>query len=95
MKIKSLFNTEFDEIVYLLQGGGALGAYQLGAYEALTEIGYLPDWIVGISIGAINASIIVGSPPEKRLEMVTTHTPLSKTTLAPPFSPIGGALRSI
>lgn len=68
MKIIPLYNTEFDEIVYLFQGGGALGAYQVGVYQALTENGYAPDWMVGISIGAINASIIAGNPQEKRLE---------------------------
>lgn len=68
MKILPLSNIEFDEIVYLFQGGGALGAYQVGVYQALTENGYSPDWMVGISIGAINASIIAGNPPEKRLE---------------------------
>ncbi|KDM67546.1 patatin-like phospholipase family protein [Acidiphilium sp. JA12-A1] len=54
--------------VLLLQGGGALGAYQAGAYEALAEHAYDPDWIIGVSIGAINASLIVGNPPERRLE---------------------------
>lgn len=60
--------TELDEIVYLFQGGGALGAFQIGVYQALEEKGYAPNWMVGISIGAINASIIAGNPKEKRLE---------------------------
>lgn len=60
--------TELDEIVFLFQGGGALGAFQIGVYQALEERGYSPDWMVGISIGAINASIIAGNPKEKRLE---------------------------
>lgn len=59
---------ELDEIVYLFQGGGALGAFQVGVYQALEEAAYTPDWMVGISIGAINASIIAGNPPKKRLE---------------------------
>lgn len=58
--------TEFEEIVYLLQGGGALGAFQVGVYQALEEAGFQPDWVVGISIGAINASIIAGNPAELR-----------------------------
>ncbi len=58
-------HTNFDEIVYLLQGGGALGAFQVGVYQALEEGGFVPDWIVGISIGAINAAIIAGNQPEK------------------------------
>jgi NTE family protein len=58
-----------DEMnVLVLQGGGALGAYQAGAYEALAEAGYLPDWVAGISIGAINGAIIAGNPPEMRVE---------------------------
>ena len=51
----------------MLQGGGALGAYQVGVYQALHEAGIEPDWVVGTSIGAINASIIAGNPPEERL----------------------------
>ena len=52
-----------EKFVLVLQGGGALGAYQAGAYEALDEVGLLPDWVAGISIGAINAAIIAGNPP--------------------------------
>jgi hypothetical protein len=48
----------FDRVALLLQGGGALGAYQAGVYQALAEAGLHPDWVVGISIGAINAAII-------------------------------------
>ena len=51
----------FDCIALLLQGGGALGAYQGGVYEALAEANIHPDWIAGISIGAINAAIIAGT----------------------------------
>jgi NTE family protein len=58
----------FECIALLLQGGGALGAYQAGVYEALSEVGIYPDWVAGISIGAINAAIIAGNPPEKRVE---------------------------
>ena len=57
-----------DLRVLVLQGGGALGAYQGGVYEALMGAGVEPDWIAGISIGAINSAILVGNPPEKRLE---------------------------
>ena len=55
----------FDCIALLLQGGGALGAYQAGVYEALAEADLHPDWVAGISIGAINAAIIAGNPPER------------------------------
>ena len=59
----------YDKKVGLvLQGGGALGSYQAGVYEALASSEYLPDWVAGISIGAINAAIIAGNPPENRAE---------------------------
>jgi NTE family protein len=61
-----------EKLVLVLQGGGALGAYQAGAYEALAEAGMAPDWIAGISIGAINAAIIAGNPPERRVERLRT-----------------------
>jgi NTE family protein len=51
----------------VLQGGGALGSYQAGVYEALASSPYLPDWVAGISIGAINAALIAGNPPENRV----------------------------
>ena len=57
-----------DRVVLLLQGGGALGSYQAGVYEALAETGLHPDWVVGISIGAINAAIIAGNAPERRVD---------------------------
>ena len=55
-------------IALVLQGGGALGAYQAGVYQALHEHGMTPDWVVGTSIGAINAAIIAGNPREVRIE---------------------------
>jgi len=58
----------FDTIALVLQGGGALGAYQGGVYQALAEAGIEPDWIAGISIGAINAAIIAGNPLAARVE---------------------------
>ena len=58
----------FDNVVLLLQGGGALGAYQGGVYEALAEAELHPDWVAGISIGSINAAIIAGNPPNHRVE---------------------------
>src|SRR5262245_45428663 len=56
----------------VLQGGGALGAYQAGVYATLAEGGYEPDWIAGISIGAINGAIVAGNPPERRAERLRT-----------------------
>jgi NTE family protein len=55
------------QVVLVLQGGGALGAYQVGVYEALHEAGIEPDWVIGTSIGAINGSIIAGNKPADRL----------------------------
>jgi NTE family protein len=57
----------FERIALLLQGGGALGAYQAGAYEALAEANLLPDLVAGISIGAVNAALIAGNAPEHRV----------------------------
>jgi NTE family protein len=56
-----------DHKVFILQAGGALGAYQAGAYAGLAETGEAPDWIAGVSIGAINATLIAGNPPERRV----------------------------
>ena len=58
----------FPRVAYVLQGGGALGSYQLGVMKGLSEVGYDPDWIAATSIGAIQAAIFVGNPPEKRIE---------------------------
>jgi NTE family protein len=52
----------------VLQGGGALGSYQAGVYQALAEEGRVVDWVAGVSIGAVNAAIIAGNPPDKRVE---------------------------
>jgi len=60
--------SEYDkQIALVLQGGGALGSYQAGVYEAVAEHGYQPDWVAGISIGAINAAIIAGNAPQDRV----------------------------
>jgi NTE family protein len=57
----------FEQTVLLLQGGGALGSYQAGVYQALAEANLHPDWIAGVSIGAVNAALIAGNPPEQRV----------------------------
>lgn len=62
-----LDRNRLGQIVLVLQGGGALGAYQAGVYQALDEAGIEPDWVIGTSIGAINAGIIAGNRPEDRL----------------------------
>jgi NTE family protein len=58
----------YGQIVLVLQGGGALGAYQVGVYQALAEAGIAPDWVVGTSIGAINAALIAGGPAGEGLD---------------------------
>jgi NTE family protein len=60
-----------DRVALVLQGGGALGAYQAGVYEELSKTPYHPDWIAGVSIGAINAALIAGNPPERRTERLS------------------------
>ena len=57
----------YDVVALVLQGGGALGAYQAGVYEGLHEAGIRPNWLAGISIGALNAAIIAGSPEAERV----------------------------
>ena len=59
---RQLAQPPFECIALLLQGGGALGAYQAGVYEALSEAHLAPDWVAGISIGAVNAALIAGNP---------------------------------
>jgi len=70
MRMKSFAKevAALGQTVLVLQGGGALGAYQVGVYEALHEAGVAPQWVIGTSIGAINASLIAGSKPEERVE---------------------------
>src|SRR3954452_20533660 len=65
--VRSLGKSEPGQVVLVLQGGGALGSYQAGVYQALHEAGIEPDWIIGTSIGAINASLIAGNAPQNRL----------------------------
>ena len=64
-QLKSI--SEYEQIALVLQGGGALGAYQAGVVEGLTQQGVEPSWIAGISIGALNTAIIAGNPPEQRV----------------------------
>lgn len=71
-----------EQTVLVLQGGGALGAYQAGAFQALLEHGLATDWIAGISIGAINAAIICGNPPERRVERLEAFWETVSSALA-------------
>jgi NTE family protein len=72
----------FERIALLLQGGGALGSYQAGVYQALAEANLHPTWVAGISIGAINSAIIAGNPPEQRVARLREFW---ETITAPPF----------
>jgi NTE family protein len=62
------FGVKHAHSVLVLQGGGALGAYQAGVYEGMSEQRFAPDWVAGVSIGAINAALIAGNPAERRIE---------------------------
>jgi NTE family protein len=66
--VQSAQSLPFEVVALVLQGGGALGAYQAGVYEALSEAGIKPNWIAGMSIGAINAALIAGNPPDTRID---------------------------
>ena len=79
----------FECIALLLQGGGALGTYQAGGYHALSEAQLHPDWVAGISIGAINAALIAGNPLDSRVEKLRQFWEQITTV---PFlaSPFGG-----
>ena len=68
MKPEDSLNPQNLRIVLILQGGSALGAYQAGAYQALHESGLWPDWVVGSSVGAINAALLAGNPGASRLQ---------------------------
>jgi NTE family protein len=87
--------------VLVLQGGGALGAYQAGAFEAIDAEGYAPDWIAGISIGGINAALIAGNPPERRVErlrefwdIASSSDPLPAAPASEPLEPWFTELRA-
>lgn len=74
-----------EQNVLVLQGGGALGAYQAGAYQELAEDGFDIDWVAGISIGAINAAIICGNPPEQRVQRLEAFWKIVSSAFA--FTP--------
>ncbi|MBS0234569.1 MAG: patatin-like phospholipase family protein [Proteobacteria bacterium] len=76
-----------EKNVLVLQGGGALGAYQGGAYEALAAAGLEPEWVAGISIGAINSAIIAGNPLERRAKRLREFWDrVSSHLLLPPIA---------
>jgi len=74
--------------VLVLQGGGALGSYQAGAYQALCRHQFEPEWVAGISIGAVNAAIIAGNPPDKRVQRLKEFWEMVSAPV--PWKPISG-----
>jgi len=74
---------QHNHIALVLQGGGALGAYQAGVYDELCRASYQPKWIAGVSIGAINAALIVGNPPERCIERLTEFWHLVTSGMGP------------
>lgn len=92
MSEPTIDKSRVGQVVLVFQGGGALGAYQAGVYQALQEAGVEPDWVIGTSIGAINAALIAGNPPERRLARLrefwarARHTPLTQMMGATPLA---------
>lgn len=78
----------FERVALLLQGGGALGSYQAGVYQAMAEGHVHPDWVAGISIGAVNSAIIAGNAPERRVERLRDFW---ETVTEPPLGAFGMA----
>ena len=78
--------------VLVLQGGGALGSYQAGAYQALCRFDFEPEWVAGISIGAVNAAIIAGNDRDKRVEKLKEFWNLVSAPV--PWMPLGSSDRS-
>lgn len=75
---------QYHVLALLLQGGGALGSYQPGVYQGLAEADLHPNWVAGISIGALNAAIIAGNPPDKRVDQLRRFW---ETICQPPLLP--------
>ena len=83
----------FDCVALLLQGGGALGAYQGGVYQALHEAGLEPEWVSGVSIGAINAALIAGNAPDRRLAALCEFWDRVTNRTIWPYTPDGDIYR--
>jgi len=85
---------QYDETVLVLQGGGALGAYQAGVYDMLADADFHPTWVAGISIGAINCALIAGNPPERRVAALRAFWDQVTGRVSWPWLPDGDELRS-
>jgi NTE family protein len=85
----------FECVALLLQGGGALGSYQAGVYQALAEADLHPDWVAGISIGAINSALIAGNAPEKRVDALRAFWEAITTTPQVPSAFLTSMLEAV
>jgi len=88
------FPPDHDNIALVLQGGGALGAYQAGVYAEIFRTRFQPNWVAGVSIGAVNAALIAGNAPEKRLERLTEFWDLVSSGVTQPAPP-GDVVRKL
>ena len=79
------------QVVLVLQGGGALGAYHGGVYQAMHEAALEPGWVIGTSIGAINGALIAGNQIDKRLERLREFWSRVEQSTPPVLSPLNGA----
>ena len=86
---------KYDRVALVLQGGGALGAYQGGVYQALSEAHCDPRWIAGVSIGGINAALIAGNPPELRIKALEAFWGRVSARKVWPFTPQGDAFHDL
>jgi len=89
------FAAQYPRVALVFQGGGALGAYQAGVYHALCEAGCEPNWVSGVSIGAINASIIGGNKPENRLPRLRQFWELVSGRKIWAYTPDGDYFRTL
>ena len=87
--------SKYDRVALVLQGGGALGAYQAGVYQALAEANCDPRWIAGVSIGAINSALIAGNAPEHRLAALETFWTTISDRRVWAFTPEGDMFRDL
>jgi NTE family protein len=84
-----------DDYVLVLQGGGALGAYQAGVFEALASEGIAPNWVTGISIGAVNCALIAGNAPGQRVERLREFWQLLSSGMPDPYFKTDGDYRAL
>ena len=88
-------SAQYDRIALVFQGGGALGAYQAGVYQALSEAGCEPTWLSGVSIGAVNAAIIAGNEPRYRLQRLEQFWQIISGRKIWAYTPEGDIYRDI